>query len=97
PPTTRELMPPPASKPATQESRPESRPHNELPASTYDSKPPYPVRIHVRSPDQDQPGWVRVVQLEDRDVPASLTGSFPEQNLMVVDTQNVQRVEIHVG
>jgi hypothetical protein len=91
---------PAQTAPATQAAPPDSQPArkpDELPPSTYSSKPPYALEIHVRSPREEQPGWVRIVQLADKNLPASVTGQFPEQNLMVVDTQNVQMLELHVG
>jgi len=77
--------PPPATKPAT------TRPVQTQPASTYDSKPPYPVQLHVRNPDEQQPGWLRILKLSDTSRLATASGTFPEQNLISVDTQNVDR------
>jgi len=68
-----------------------------LPPSTYESKPPYPVEIHVRTPKDEQPGWLKITALADTKSPAGVKGSFPEQNLMIVETQNVARLEIHAG
>jgi hypothetical protein len=95
-PTTRPEAP--ATQPATTQTAtaPETRPLPDLPPSTYDSQPPYPVQLHVRSPEDEQPGWIRILGL-DKDGVASASGTFPEQNRIVVDTQNVKRIEVHVG
>ena len=68
-----------------------------LPPSTYDSNPPYPVALHVRSPEDKQPGWLRILSLADEKQVAAATGLFPEQNRMAIDTQNVRRLRIHIG
>ncbi len=86
---------PQAARPHAPE--PETRPSDALPPSRYDSKPPYPVELHVRDPREEQPGWLRILKLDDPDLPAGLQGKFPEQNLMIVDTQNVKRIDIHIG
>lgn len=85
------------SKPATQPQGEVSPPRPAAPASTYDSKPPYPVDLHVNSADDSQPGWLRIVQLDVADAPAAAHGEFPEQNVMVVDTQNVRRLEVRIN
>jgi hypothetical protein len=76
---------PAATKPAT------------MPASTYDSKPPYPVKLHVRSPDDKQPGWLKIIELANPDTLANADGKFPEQNRFYVETQNVKQIRIHVS
>ncbi len=86
--------------PAKIPSEPEplaTQPAATQPASTYDSKPPYPVQLYVRSPEDEQPGWLKVLELADEKQPAAVKGSFPEQNIMIVETQNVRRIQIHVG
>ena len=88
----------PATEPATQAATaPETRPESDLPQSIYSSEPPYPVELYVRSPEKDeQPGWIRILELE-RDGIARASGSFPEQNRIIVDTQNVKRIQVHFG
>ncbi len=77
--------------------QPASRPASTLPASSYDPNPPYTVRLNVSSPDDDQPGWLRILQIDEGRPAASATGVFPEQNLIEVDTQNVRRIRVHVA
>ncbi len=83
----------PASQPA---SRPASQPASR-PASTYDSKPPYPVSLYVLDPQEEQPGWLKIVQLADDNALATCSGSFPEKNEIQVDTNNVRRLRLHIG
>jgi len=83
--------------PDRQTDRPASGPAGTLPASTYDPNPPYPVRLNVSSPDDDQPGWLRILQIDQGRPAASATGVFPEQNLIEVNTQNVRRIRVHVA
>ena len=78
----------PASAPASQPALP--------PASTYDSKPPYPVRLFVIDEDADQPGWLRIETRQDVTTVGEATGVFPSQNRMEVRTQNVSRLRIHI-
>jgi hypothetical protein len=59
--------------------------------------PPYPVQLHVLDPAEEQPGWLRIVELADDSMPGLAQGRFPEQNNIHVQTQNVSRIEIHVG
>lgn len=95
-PATRPAEPAPSAPGAA--TRPTAtRPATTLPASTYDSRPPYPVRLHVRSPRDRQPGWLTILELADPEQPASATGEFPRQNWIHIDTTNVQRIRIHVG
>ena len=86
------IKPPAATQPAAR-----TQPAATLPASTYDSRPPYPVQLHVRSPADEQPGWLKIVELVDGDRPATASGTFPEKNRIVVDTGNVQQIRVHVG
>jgi len=88
--------PVPEEKPKIAEA-PASKPAPELPASTYDSKPPYPVELHVSSPKDEQPGWLKILTLDKEEQPAAAKGQFPEQNKFVVDTQNVQRIQLHIS
>jgi len=94
---------PPAAMPATPETVPAppepaaTQPAASLPASTYDSKPPYPVELHVRSPEDKQPGWLKILELADDNSPATATGTFPQQNRIYVDTNNAHRIRIHIG
>ena len=68
-----------------------------MPASTYDSAPPYPVRIFVRSPEDEQPGWLKILSLSDTKAAATCTGQFPEKNQIEVKTNNVQQIRIHIS
>ncbi len=84
--------------PAVQASRPAaSRPAQTQPASSYDSKPPYPVKLRLRRPEDKQPGWLRIMEFVDDDQPAVADGTFPEKNRIYVDTRNVRRIQIHIG
>jgi hypothetical protein len=67
------------------------------PASTFDSRPPYPVELRLGSPEDKQPGWLKVLAFADKNVDASASGRFPEQNTIRVETQNVLEIEIHTG
>ena len=67
------------------------------PASTYSSRPPYPVALFVDSPDDEQPGWLKIEQFDNDKQTATAKGRFPEQNSIYVDTTNVHRIRIHVG
>ena len=75
---------------------PETQPEPALPESTYDSKPPYPVSLFVKSPDDKQPGWLKIEKLADDKQIATAAGKFPEHNRIYVDTGNVRRIRIHV-
>jgi hypothetical protein len=94
---------PPTAVPATQ-AAPASQPvatqpvatQPAMPESTYDSKPPYPVKLYVRSPDDKQPGWLKILTLADESRIATVDGSFPRQNRIYVDTDNVQLLRIHI-
>lgn len=82
-------QPTPATQPAA------SRPVK--PDSRYSSVPPYPVSLFVESPDEKQPGWLKIEQLAEDNKLATAKGRFPEQNRIYVDTTNVRRIRIHVG
>lgn len=68
-----------------------------IPVSTYDSKPPYPVQLYVRSPDDKQPGWLKIAQLDDSDKLATTHAQFPKQNRIYIDTTNVKQLRVHTG
>lgn len=89
-PATRSVGTAPATAPAT-------RPQAEGPVSTFSSRPPYPVSLHVRSPDEKQPGWLRILELDRDKAPAAAHGIFPEANDIRVETQNVRRIRVHAG
>ncbi|NLE60749.1 MAG: hypothetical protein GX616_20575 [Planctomycetes bacterium] len=82
---------PVATKPA------ESRPVESQPASTYDPSPPYRVKLFVRNPSAKQPGWLRILKLNDENQTATAEGLFPEQNDINVTTGNVQQIEVHIS
>jgi len=86
------ITPAPATQPAATQPAPTSKP-----ASTYNSSPPYPVALYVRDADEPQPGWLRIVGLANEDQLATATGEFPEQNRILIDTTNVQRIRIHIS
>lgn len=95
---TRETQPeakPPTTRPA--DTQPASRPEPPQPVSTYDSRPPYPVALYVKSPKEEQPGWLRIEALAEEGKLATAQGRFPEQNRIYVNTGNVRRIRIHVG
>jgi len=98
----------PAETPATQsaESMPASAPAptpipappvTTRPASTYDPSPPYPVQLNVKSPDEKQPGWLRILEKDADDLLATANGRFPRQNRFSIDTNNVKQIRIHVS
>lgn len=87
----------PTTQPATQPAtRPATQPTSQ-PSSSYDSKPPYPVRLYVRTPEDKQPGWLKITELADTDALAICKGEFPERNRIVVETDNVRRLRLHIG
>lgn len=89
----------PATRPATQ---PETAPATSTRSaesqliSEYDSTPPYTVRLYVREPDEDQPGWLKITEFADADRLATSVGTFPERNRIYVNTDNVRRLRVHV-
>ncbi len=88
---------PAATEPGDDEAiTPASQPVAALPPSRYTAEPPYLVELHVRSAEDEQPGWLRIIALADEKAPASATGTFPEQNRLQVDTRNVRRLRIHL-
>lgn len=91
----------PAATPTVARTETQSAPEQpvpaSLPASTYDSKPPYPVSIFVRSPEDEQPGWLKIMALANTESTASCTGRFPEQNRIEVQTSNVQQIRLHIS
>jgi len=88
-----------ASQPASSETQPaDPQPvPQSMPTSTYDSKPPYPVQLHVRDPDQEQPGWLKILLLTDENLIATAKGTFPEKNRICVETENVALLSIHIS
>lgn len=81
--------PKPTTAPATQ-------PEAVVPKSTYSSEPPYPVSLFVKDPAEKQPGWLRIDGLVESKQMGTATGTFPEQNRIYVETNNVNRIRIHV-
>ncbi len=93
-----ESAPAPVEHPATQPaSKPATQPQPAKPESTYSSKPPYPVSLYVKDPDDKQPGWLKIEGLLDKHELATAQGRFPEQNRVYVTTNNVHRIRIEVG
>ena len=98
----------PASQPTTQavaasqpaQSQPASQPTSKpasQPVSTYSPKPPYPVHLYVRSPEDKQPGWLKILKLANDSTLATCSGIFPEQNVIEIQTSNVQILSLHIG
>ena len=90
------VIKPLATQPATTQLV-ATKPAATLPASTYDSKPPYQVKLYVRKPEDKQPGWLKILELANSDVPATAEGTFPQQNRFYVDTNNVSQVSIDIN
>jgi hypothetical protein len=84
----------PEEAPATQ---PATRQREELPASTFDTHPPYTVQLYVRKPEDKQPGWLRVLALQDKDSVARAQGVFPRQNIIEVNTENIHQIQVELG
>lgn len=84
----------PAAGPTT---APATRPREELPASTFDTEPPYTVQLYVRKPEDRQPGWLKILELQDDQTAARARGVFPRQNVMEITTQNVRRIRVELG
>jgi hypothetical protein len=88
----------PASRPVAAATRPaQTRPVEIPPASSYDPNPPYTVKLLVRSPREKQPGWLKILTMADDKQAATTTGTFPEQNEIQIVTDNVQRLQVHIG
>jgi len=87
---------PPATKPAATQPT-ATKPAATLPASTYDTKPPYPVKLYFRKAEDKQPGWLKIVELVNPKVPATAVGTFPKQNRFYVETNNVRQIRLHVS
>ena len=68
-----------------------------LPPCTYDSRPPYPVRLFVRKPSQDQPGWLRITELGDENDIGTCTGVFPRHNRIEIESGNVRELRLHIS
>lgn len=103
-PSTEQPIPVPVpSEPPAIQSRPvaskpaETRPVASQPASTYDPRPPYTVRLYVRSPEDKQPGWLKILELNDGSQSATALGAFPEQNQIDVTTGNVRKIQVQIG
>jgi hypothetical protein len=88
--------PAPATPKSAPASAPASKPAEELPVSTFDTEPPYTVQLYVRKPEDKQPGWLKVLKLEDKHAVAKVRGIFPRQNRMEVQTENVSRLQIEL-
>ena len=88
---------PPVETASATRPTPETKPADALPESHYDSKPPYPVELFVRDPEQKQPGWLKILALSDENVVAQADGTFPLKNRILVDTLNVRQLRIHIG
>ena len=87
---------PPTTQPAPiVSSAPTTQPAT--PKSTYNSKPPYPVKLYVTDPEEKQPGWLKVLGLKDKDAPATTVGTFPERNRIDIETNNVNLLRIHIA
>jgi hypothetical protein len=88
--------PKPTSPPATEPAK-EEEPAKTQPASSFNPRPPYTVKLFVNDPEEDkQPGWLNVQKLDDEGT-ARVVGKFPSQNVMELETDNVQRLRIDVG
>jgi hypothetical protein len=90
PPVTQPTQPAPATAPAT-------RPQEELPPSTFDTKPPYTVKLYVRKPEDKQPGWLKILALDQPHEVARAAGVFPEKNVIDVTTENIHRIQLELG
>jgi len=95
----------PANKPTdtrpsitpTTKPTPATRPTDEPPASTFDTRPPYAVQLYVRKPEDKQPGWLKILTLDDEHAVAKAHGEFPKQNIADVTTENVRSIRVELG
>lgn len=85
-------QPVPATKPA-----PATRPVEPEPVSTFDPRPPYPVKLYVRKPEDKQPGWLKIMKLTDEHAVAKAQGRFPEHNIIEIQTENVSTIRMELG
>ncbi len=92
----------PETAPATEpseiaETQPATQPA--LPESTYDPRPPYTVRLYVQDPepDEEQPGWLRIIEQSAQGELATCFGQFPRHNRIEIETHNVQQLRLEVG
>jgi len=88
----------PATAPATQ---PATAPATQsvVPPSTYDSRPPYTVHLFVLGPEpeQEQPGWLRIVEPSRDEELATCLGRFPRHNRIEIETANVDHLRLDIG
>lgn len=77
-----------ATAPATAPSKPAPR------KAIYEETAPYRVENQVLSPSDPQAGWLKVVTMINKDLPASVTGAFPEANRMEVQTENASQITL---
>ncbi len=93
-----------AAKPSPSESQPATQPTEEekpkptdtQPASSFDPRPPYTVKLYVNDPQDKQPGWLAVRQLI-KEGSARAIGTFPSQNVLELETENVKQIRINIG
>lgn len=94
----------PASQPTTEpaadtqpaETQPTTRPTTR-PASFYSPEPPYTTQLYVFEPGEKQPGWIEVTRLSNDKQMASAMSTFPRQNRIIIDTDNVNQLNIDIG
>ncbi len=97
PPPLPETTPPTPTDTAPAATQPADPAPETLPASSYDSQPPYTVRLYLRSPEEEQPGWLKIIELTTEGSAATCTGEFPERNRIYVQTSNVRRLRLHIS
>lgn len=66
------------------------------PASTQPDKSDEPNKlvVTVSSPEDPQPGWLVIEQLEKADTPATAVGIIAGPRKLIVETDNVKRIKI---
>jgi len=85
--------PPTATKPA-----PVAQPaRHDIARTAYQETSPYRVDTVVLSPDDPQAGWLRILALDKPTRKATVSGVFPRQNVMQVDTDNVGKLSIDLS
>jgi len=89
---------PSSRPPATIRSAPVAQSaRHDIARTAYQETSPYRVDTVVFSPDDPQAGWLRILALDKPTRKATVSGVFPRQNVMQVDTDNVGKLSIDLS
>jgi hypothetical protein len=90
-------QPPSASATATKPAPATQPVKRDIAKTAYEENSPYRVETTVLSPDDPQAGWLRILAMDKATRKATVSGVFPQQNKMVVDTDNVERLSVDLS